>query len=128
MFFKQKTAYEMRVSDWSSEVCSSDLRRARARAARISDGPDGGAQYRARAADPPVPSICKAGLPDAGPARSLTHAERGEPQCLDQQEQRGDPSASDLDAGHADDRAGRDGRSVVWGRSGWGRVGLGGGG
>src|SRR3546814_15192937 len=24
-FFKQKTAYEMRVSDWSSDVCSSDL-------------------------------------------------------------------------------------------------------
>src|SRR3546814_1433372 len=29
-FFKQKTAYEMRISDWSSDVCSSDL------AARIS--------------------------------------------------------------------------------------------
>src|SRR3546814_13191349 len=35
-FFKQKTAYEMRISDWSSDVCSSDLclqaphRRARA--------------------------------------------------------------------------------------------------
>src|SRR3546814_1956479 len=28
-FFKQKTAYEMRISDWSSDVCSSDL-----------DGPD----------------------------------------------------------------------------------------
>src|SRR3546814_13114270 len=26
-FFKQKTAYEMRISDWSSDVCSSDLRR-----------------------------------------------------------------------------------------------------
>src|SRR3546814_5773167 len=25
-FFKQKTAYEMRISDWSSDVCSSDLR------------------------------------------------------------------------------------------------------
>src|SRR3546814_5002495 len=24
-FFKQKTAYEVRISDWSSEVCSSDL-------------------------------------------------------------------------------------------------------
>src|SRR3546814_10370123 len=24
-FFKQKTAYEMRISDWSSDVCSSDL-------------------------------------------------------------------------------------------------------
>src|SRR3546814_14408881 len=28
-FFKQKTAYEMRISDWSSDVCSSDLRRYR---------------------------------------------------------------------------------------------------
>src|SRR3546814_8791431 len=27
-FFKQKTAYEMRISDWSSDVCSSDLGRA----------------------------------------------------------------------------------------------------
>src|SRR3546814_9008500 len=25
LFFKQKTAYEMRISDWSSDVCSSDL-------------------------------------------------------------------------------------------------------
>src|SRR3546814_6403642 len=31
-FFKQKTAYEMRISDWSSDVCSSDLD---ARARRI---------------------------------------------------------------------------------------------
>src|SRR3546814_1354310 len=34
-FFKQKTAYEMRISDWSSDVCSSDLAAA-----------DGGAAYR----------------------------------------------------------------------------------
>src|SRR3546814_5837466 len=27
-FFKQKTAYEMRISDWSSDVCSSDLQQA----------------------------------------------------------------------------------------------------
>src|SRR3546814_19574919 len=26
VFFKQKTAFEMRISDWSSDVCSSDLR------------------------------------------------------------------------------------------------------
>src|SRR3546814_12969293 len=35
-FFKQKTAYEMRISDWSSDVCSSDLaaqRRTRRRTA-----------------------------------------------------------------------------------------------
>src|SRR3546814_9842352 len=30
-FFKQKTAYEMRISDWSSDVCSSDLPAGRAR-------------------------------------------------------------------------------------------------
>src|SRR3546814_10413119 len=30
LFFKQKTAYEMRISDWSSDVCSSDLRISRA--------------------------------------------------------------------------------------------------
>src|SRR3546814_17171400 len=30
-FFKQKTAYEMRISDWSSDVCSSDLQRPLAR-------------------------------------------------------------------------------------------------
>src|SRR3546814_6481161 len=29
-FVKQKTAYEMRISDWSSDVCSSDLKRLKA--------------------------------------------------------------------------------------------------
>src|SRR3546814_8098135 len=32
-FFKQKTAYEMRISDWSSDVCSSDLGHERERRA-----------------------------------------------------------------------------------------------
>src|SRR3546814_8278827 len=31
IFFKQKTAYEMRISDWSSDVCSSDLEAAAVR-------------------------------------------------------------------------------------------------
>src|SRR3546814_3863652 len=35
-FFKQKTAYEMRISDWSSDVCSSDLREDR----ENTEGPD----------------------------------------------------------------------------------------
>src|SRR3546814_5145800 len=34
-FFKQKTAYEMRISDWSSDVCSSDLMSQYVRDARI---------------------------------------------------------------------------------------------
>src|SRR3546814_18557355 len=41
-FFKQKTAYEMRISDWSSDVCSSDL------LGRVDDlGESAGAQQRA---------------------------------------------------------------------------------
>src|SRR3546814_16397193 len=35
-FFKQKTAYEMRISDWSSDVCSSDLSAAPAKKPTIS--------------------------------------------------------------------------------------------
>src|SRR3546814_8932175 len=34
-FFKQKTAYEMRISDWSSDVCSSDLLAGLEREARM---------------------------------------------------------------------------------------------
>src|SRR3546814_7449016 len=36
-FFKQKTAYEMRISDWSSDVCSSDLLRIFLEIARWAD-------------------------------------------------------------------------------------------
>src|SRR3546814_13860551 len=37
-FFKQKTAYEMRISDWSSDVCSSDLRFAHRRDRDLAHG------------------------------------------------------------------------------------------
>src|SRR3546814_6133140 len=47
-FFKQKTAYDMRISDWSSDVCSSDL------AARLAGG--GGADFR----DLPAPHAAAA--------------------------------------------------------------------
>src|SRR3546814_7318850 len=40
-FFKQKTAYDMRISDWSSDVCSSDLAEAQHRAGHIERLPDG---------------------------------------------------------------------------------------
>src|SRR3546814_2943954 len=36
-FFKQKTAYEMRISDWSSDVCSSDLDEVEPLAALLDD-------------------------------------------------------------------------------------------
>src|SRR3546814_5811173 len=53
-FFKQKTAYEMRISDWSSDVCSSDLAhrpRKRDRDARQGLGKAG------RAPDPRRPGV-----------------------------------------------------------------------
>src|SRR3546814_8657763 len=39
-FFKQKTAYEMRISDWSSDVCSSDLIRYSEGWSQLSTSPD----------------------------------------------------------------------------------------
>src|SRR3546814_4737690 len=42
--FKQKTAYEMRISDWSSDVCSSDLGLTRAEAFSRVEAPDAGQQ------------------------------------------------------------------------------------
>src|SRR3546814_4435418 len=39
-FIKQKTAYEMRISDWSSDVCSSDLA-ARSRSGPMAEGDTG---------------------------------------------------------------------------------------
>src|SRR3546814_10612160 len=46
LFFKQKTAYELRISDWSSDVCSSDL--GGAGADRAVSFPQGGSLWRAR--------------------------------------------------------------------------------
>src|SRR3546814_20404969 len=43
-FFKQKTAYEMRISDWSSDVCSSDLRPAARRRLALEGGGRGPAR------------------------------------------------------------------------------------
>src|SRR3546814_4081468 len=40
-FFKQKTAYEMRISGWSSDVCSSDLRAQYQFGAKLPVGPEG---------------------------------------------------------------------------------------
>src|SRR3546814_7238807 len=44
-FFKQKTAYEMRISDWSSDVCSSDLRLSGARHYSVTDQTAGKAAH-----------------------------------------------------------------------------------
>src|SRR3546814_7751884 len=56
-FFKQKTAYELRISDWSSDVCSSDLR---LRAGRPRRG-RGGGRIRPRPARPVAPPDRRSG-------------------------------------------------------------------
>src|SRR3546814_12616313 len=71
-FFKQKTAYEMRISDWSSDVCSSDLAdeafdKARFETTALTD--DLLAAYTAlRQAQPPPPEIEQEAQPVATPA------------------------------------------------------------
>src|SRR3546814_8105057 len=68
-FFKQKTAYEMRISDWSSDVCSSDLQRDTPGASvwEIDAGPGGPRPGCAR-----CPVACElVGEPDSGPNRSV---------------------------------------------------------
>src|SRR3546814_11168782 len=72
VFFKQKTAYEMRISDWSSDVCSSVLRPRPGKRGRGRDRTDAAAALRhrlfplrQRARDPARPA---AGGP--GPRRS----------------------------------------------------------
>src|SRR3546814_7075889 len=55
-FFKQKTAYEMRISDWSSDVCSSDL-------CRCPDGDRSDRWHRIRAdSQRPVRGECRLSL------------------------------------------------------------------
>src|SRR3546814_1817104 len=49
-FFKQKTAYEMRISDWSSDVCSSDLNASRS----VSADPGVDITRASTAADPVI--------------------------------------------------------------------------
>src|SRR3546814_949387 len=46
-FFKQKTAYERRISDWSSDVCSSDLGRVQRRVRGVETSVDEGRCLRA---------------------------------------------------------------------------------
>src|SRR3546814_4994483 len=73
VIFKQKTAYEMRISDWSSDVCSSDLRRrsAEARHVRVLSR-----LRRADAARDPVQRHLLAEAEGPSPVLRLRHAGR----------------------------------------------------
>src|SRR3546814_8339148 len=56
-FFKQKTAYELRISDWSSDVCSSDLESLDYLRALFVIGPDGFIQHDTDYPDTPRVSL-----------------------------------------------------------------------
>src|SRR3546814_5622316 len=78
-FYKQKTAYEMRISDWSSDVCSSDLEAAAVPAGLVPPGREG----RRRTGAAPRPARLRVRLPAARhrdlPARDqLLPAERAD--------------------------------------------------
>src|SRR3546814_7491097 len=68
IFFKQKTAYEMRISDWSSDVCSSDLSGAAGGAGTVTVGrsPPAGFHVSAR----PSASVMRSTHAGAPPTRS----------------------------------------------------------
>src|SRR3546814_280822 len=71
-FFKQKTAYEMRISDWSSDVCSSDLSQGRCCALSLPPGNRSGSfRQGVRAVRNAAPRACSlsTGSPFPWPAR-----------------------------------------------------------
>src|SRR3546814_4073048 len=72
-FFKQKTAYEMRISDWSSDVCSSDLRDPRLDHREGDGRPGRTAAGRQRHDQPPQ----EAHAPAVGPHGHLRPDRRG---------------------------------------------------
>src|SRR3546814_1835288 len=90
-FFKQKTAYEMRISDWSSDVCSSDLDRAQqARGGLLADRPGVAAQVgQVRVGDAVDGLGREHGVVPAAPIlglRALPHGEVGVGDALGQQD------------------------------------------
>src|SRR3546814_8299323 len=96
-FFRQKTAYELRISDWSSYVCSSDLR----------------PRHRHDVEDDPRP---------LEPRRTRLHVALGErdlgPEPLESLQMQIDRSRPDrAAAGHRDARPSRDRKTLLHGKS-----------
>src|SRR3546814_1700511 len=100
--FKQKTAYEMRISDWSSDVCSSDLHRAARRQGTCAPRAADRGWQRAPAAGPPA-------FPRQPPAAARCAEERPPPCGLAAHSRRGSPTASPA----AQARPGRSGGAEI---------------
>src|SRR3546814_7479545 len=74
-FFKQKTAYEMRISEWSSDVCSSDLRTKKPLVGPGGDGLIGMADHVAHAHIVRILACQQRGTCGAAPSRIVKAAE-----------------------------------------------------
>src|SRR3546814_14947437 len=89
-FFKQKTAYEMRISDWSSDVCSSDLAALQCRQ-RYAGRQFPVADQHGSARGEGLVVRRQRPLPDAGTRCALYH-QRTRPGGQDRPRQRGAPN------------------------------------
>src|SRR3546814_12494071 len=115
-FFKQKTAYEMRISDWSSDVCSSDLiSSVEARVGKGVSGPSGARR---------MPCLCQI-RPCGGQDDWITNPAMAQgAHCLDPRREHGGgrtgrrPLRRDAARGRSEERrVGKEGVSTC--RSGW---------
>src|SRR3546814_2148771 len=93
--FKQKTAYEVRISDWSSNVCSSDLLAAATNGTAPAPNPEAGATTATG-----TQSTAKAGAANTQPDKAITSEELGRIKPL----YRGPPSAR-IEIIRGDDRS-----------------------
>src|SRR3546814_14191890 len=106
-FFKQKTAYEMRISDWSSDVCSSDLVEQRPRCGEARPGEFTGLQeivggHAAAARGQPEP--CERAEDDIGERREAAEDE-GERAAIEHLLQ--EPAAEVVHAPNRPEQAGK---------------------
>src|SRR3546814_5483782 len=76
-FFKQKTAYEMRISDWSSDVCSSDLAKEEREKAKAAKHPEKFAAYEAPAEGTEVPETDRRPATRQQPKRQTRSQRKG---------------------------------------------------
>src|SRR3546814_3735518 len=109
--FKQKTSYEMRISDWSSDVCSSDLLQlARAGGRMRKRGIDIGGRRRnlgqQEQDDEDRRSDIKHDLDQVAPDHRIEAAHKSEGEAEDQQNKRGDDDMLGRDVEEEDHRNG----------------------
>src|SRR3546814_19197108 len=81
-FFKQKTAYELRISDWSSDVCSSDLSRRARRRAMTAHGRSRASRSSSRSAITTWPTTSSTSCSRAPPMRPRSEERRVGKECV----------------------------------------------